>query len=448
MTSQSLPSRRLSAADVAVFVLGIVVGVGIFRAPAEVAANTGSDAQFLAVWAFGALSALAGALTYAELAARHPGIGGEYGFLRRAWGAPVGILFVWARTAVIQTGSIAAVAFVLADYAGRLLPGAPPALVAALAVLAFTLLNLLGVDVARRAQWLLLALVLAAMAAVMLAGGLAAAGAPPAASGGTAASPGLALVFVMLTFGGWNEAAYLSGEARDAARGFLRGLVGGILLVAALYLGVNLAYLAVLGREGLAASAAPAADLAAAAFGPPGEALIAGAILLAALSTLNVTILTGARAMCALGQSVPAFAFLGSWNAGRSVPAPALLLQGAIALLLIAYGARARDSFAAMVAFGAPVFWLFLLLTALALFRLRAADPGHGGFRVPLWPLTPLVFAGVCGFMLWSSIGYARMLGTGAEGATLAGWLGLAVLLAGVPLMWLARQGGRRATAE
>jgi APA family basic amino acid/polyamine antiporter len=436
------PERRLSAADVAVFVLGIVVGVGIFRAPAEVAANAPSDAMFLALWGLGGVAALAGALCYAELAARHPGIGGEYGFLRRAWGEPVGVLFIWARTAVIQTGSIAAVAFVLGDYAIRLLPDASPALVAGLAVLAFTLLNLLGVDLARRAQWLLLSLVLVAILGVVAAGGVADPLPPPAATPSSAGSLGLALVFVMLTFGGWNEAAYLSGETRDGTRGFVRGLVGGILVVALVYLAVNLAYLAVLGREGLALSAAPAADLAAAAFGPFGETFITAAILLAALSTLNVTILTGGRAMCALGQAVPAFAFLGRWETGRSVPGPALLIQGAVSLLLIAYGAGARDSFGAMVAFGAPVFWLFLLLTILALFRFRARAPGHRGFRVPLWPVTPLLFAAVCGWMLWSSIGYARFLAGTAEGASLAGWLGIGVLAAGVPLLWLA---GRRA---
>jgi amino acid transporter len=448
LSAGAAPTRRLSAADVAVFVLGIVVGVGIFRAPAEVAANTASDAQFIALWLVGAVAALAGALSYAEMAARHPGIGGEYGFLRRAWGEPVGVLFVWARTAVIQTGSIAAVAFVLGDYAARLLPDLSPAMIAGFAVLAFTLLNLLGVDIARRTQWLLLALVLLAILGVMAAGGLAEPLPPATGTASSAGGLGLALVFVMLTFGGWNEAAYLSGETRDGTRGFLRGLIGGILLITLIYLGVNLAYLAVLGRDGLAQSAAPAADLAAAAFGPGGEALITTAIILAALSTLNVTILTGARAMCALGQDIPAFRFLGSWDSARSAPRPALAVQGGVALLLILYGAGARDSFGAMVAFGAPAFWLFLLLTVLAIFRMRTREPGHQGFRVPLWPLPPLLFAAVAAWMLWSSIGYARFLAATAEGATFAGWLGMGVLAAGVPLMWLARARGTTWPAE
>lgn len=440
------PARRLSAADLAVFVLGIVVGVGIFRAPAEVAANAPSDAAFIGLWLVGALAALAGAFTYVELAARQPGIGGEYGFLRRAWGEGTGILFVWARTAVIQTGAIAAVAFVAGDYAARLASGLDPALGAGAAVLAFTLLNLAGVEPARRAQWLLLGLVVLALAALMTAGALApsvAAPAPPAAP--AAANAGLALVFVMLTYGGWNEAAYLSGETRDGTRGFLRGLVGGILAVAILYVGANLAYLAVLGREGLAASTTPAAEVATAAFGPAGAAAISLAILVAALSTLNVTILTGARAMCALGQALPAFRFLGAWNGGRSVPGPALIVQGGVSLLLVAYGAGAPDGFAAMVAFGAPAFWTFLLLTVLALFRLRAREPGQPGFRVPLGPAAPLAFVAVCAFMIWSSVGYARHLAAASDSGTQAGLLGIAIALAGVPLLLLAR--GRRRAA-
>ncbi len=439
------PARRLASADVAVFVLGIVVGVGIFRAPAEVAAHTPSDALFVGLWALGGLAALAGALTYAELAARHPGIGGEYGFLRRAWGEGTGLLFVWARTAVIQTGAIAAVAFVAGDHAARLAPGLHPAAAAGLAVLAFTLLNLAGLGAARRAQWVLILLVVSALLALILAGWTA--GGPSRAGDGASpasalapgtANLGLALVFVMLTYGGWNEAAYLSGETRGGPRAFVVGLVGGLVLTALLYLGAALAFLAVLGRAGLAATGTPAAEVARAALGPAGDVAVTLAILVAALSTLNITILTGARAMCALGQAHPALAFLGRWEARRSVPGPALLLQGAVALLLVLYGASAPDGFAAMVAFGAPVFWAFMLLTVLALFRFRAREPHHPGFRVPAWPAVPLAFAAVSAWMLWSSLGYAHHLATAGPEATLAGWLGLALAAAGLPLLRLA----------
>jgi amino acid transporter len=162
-------------------------------------------------------------------------------------------------------------------------------------------------------------------------------------------------------------------------------------------------------------------------------------VVFAVLSTLNATIITGARAMCASGRHVPLFAPLGRWDDARSVPRPALLVQGLIALALTGYGATARDGFSAMVAFGAPVFWLFLALTALALFRLRARFPGTPGFAVPLYPLVPLLFLGACAWMLWSSLDYAGYLLSATDDARFAGLLGVALLALGIPLTWRAR---------
>jgi basic amino acid/polyamine antiporter, APA family len=154
---------------------------------------------------------------------------------------------------------------------------------------------------------------------------------------------------------------------------------------------------------------------------------------------MNATIITGARAMCAAGQQVPALGALGRWDQARSVPRPALAVQAIVALALTAYGATTRDGFTAMVAFGAPVFWLFLALTAASLFLLRWRHPQAQGFRVPLYPLVPLLFLGVCLAMLWSSIDYARFLLTGTESGRLAGLLGLLMLAAGIPLIYRAR---------
>lgn len=412
-------------------VAGIVIGAGIFRAPANVAALLPDAPAFLALWLLGGLVALAGAFTYVALANRHGGIGGEYRFLVAGWGPRLGILFVWARMAVIQTGALATVAFVAGDYLATLLPG-PAAGWALAAVLAVTLFNLLGLEVSARAQRLVVLLVVAALALLVVAGLWIDPAAPAPAGPAGPANPGLALVFVMLVYGGWNEAAYLSGEVKDGAAGLRRGLVGGLLLVTALYLAVNLAYLAALGLSGLAATTAPAEAIARAAGGPVAGALMALAVVLASLSTLNVTTLTGARAMCALGQDVPAFAFLGHWDAGRSVPRTALLLQGGVALLLTALGALTRDGFEAMVAFTAPVFWLFLALVALVPLR-------RPGFAVGV-RLAALLFLAACLWMLWSSLGYARFLGSQGPVAGLLGFGGLLLLAAGLPFSRAARR--------
>lgn len=437
-------AKRLSALDVAIVTIGIVIGAGIFRVPSAVAGvvldNGGTGLLLLGLWAIGALAALAGALVYAELSSRFPSMGGEYHILRLAWGPKLAGLFLWARIAIIQTGSIATVAFVAGDYAVTLWPGGPsPALWAGLAVAGVTLFNLAGIHSSRNAQRLLVGVVLAALAAVVVAalvagGGGVAPGEGVAGGGGI----GLALVFVMLAYGGWNEAAYLSAEVRGGPRAMLRALVLGVGAVALIYLIVNAALLWAFGLEGLATTAAPAAAVMESAFGPAAGAILTIAVVAASLSTINATTITGARAMCAAGNHLPGMGMFARWDGRRSVPVAALLVQGAVALALTAYGATARDGFSAMVAFGAPVFWLFLSLVALSLFRLREGGDS-GGFRVPFGPIIPLIFLGACLYMLWSGIEFARFMLTSSDGGELAGVLGVVLLAAGIPLAWKAR---------
>src|SRR5918993_4221836 len=152
--SESAPQARLTVLDGVAIMVGIVVGIGIFKTPPIIAANVGSEAAFLGVWLLGGLMTLVGALCYAELAAAYPSAGGEYHFLDRAYGRSIAVLFAWARCTVIQTGAIAAVAFVFGDYAAQLLPLGPsgPAIHAAVAVIVLSGLNLLGTLQSTRAQ--------------------------------------------------------------------------------------------------------------------------------------------------------------------------------------------------------------------------------------------------------------------------------------------------------
>ena len=439
------PERRLGTLDVALLIIGIVIGAGIFRVPADVAAAAGSEWQALGLWLLGGLAALTGALTYAELTTRYPSIGGEYHFLRLAWGPRLAALFVWARIAVMQTGAIATVAFVAGDYAAGAWPSGPsPALWAGLTILGVTLANMASLEAGRRGQQLFVSAELLAIAAILVAAlvigasgsapALAASAGPPAGTG-----LGLALVFIMLAYGGWNEAAYVSAETREGGGAMVRALVLGLGGVTLVYLLVNAAFLFTLGREALAGTPAPATLLLGAAFGPWAATAVGIAVVMAGLSTMNATIITGARAMCAAGRQVPALAPLGRWDQARSVPRPALAVQAAVALALTVYGATTRDGFTAMVAFGAPVFWLFLALTAASLFILRWRHPGAQGFRVPLYPLVPLIFLGACLAMLWSSIDYARFLLGSSESGRMAGIAGLIILAAGIPLVRKAR---------
>ncbi|HEU4691546.1 MAG TPA: amino acid permease, partial [Vicinamibacterales bacterium] len=234
------PKQLLSVSDGIVLICGMVIGAGIFKAPSIVAGNSSSAAEFLGAWALGGVISLCGALVYAELATRHPDTGGEYAFLSRGMGRGVAFVFAWARMTVIQTGAIAAVAFVLGDYASEIvrLGDKSSAIYAAIGVVALTALNVAGTLESKGLQKIMQYLLFAGLAVLVIAGFMAGAPAKPAAAGG-GGSFGLAMIFVLLTFGGWNEAAYLSGEVRDARRNMIRILLYGILAVTAVYLLVN-----------------------------------------------------------------------------------------------------------------------------------------------------------------------------------------------------------------
>jgi amino acid transporter len=424
------PSLRL--VDAVALVVGIVIGAGIFRAPPAVAAAAPGAAAALAAWLAGGVVSLAGAMCYAELAATYPHAGGDYHFLGRALGRGPAFLFAWARLTVIPTGSVALLAFVFGDYAAELAgePGASTPFAAGL-VVALTALNVAGLRLATRAQLALTAALVAGLVAVIAAGLLLPAGAP---AGGTppadpaAGSIGLAMVFVLLAYGGWNEAAYVSTELRGGRRAIVAALVASVGAVTVLYVLANAAMLRGLGLEALRASTAPASDLLARAIGPAGAHVIALVVAAAATTSANATLFMGSRMAWAFGREFPLFAPLGAWSARAEGPVVAVVVQGAIALGLVGAGALSRRGFETMVAYTAPVFWLFLLLTGLSLFVLRRRDPGAPRpFRVPLYPLTPLAFCAACGFLLWSSLAYA---GPGAV-------LGLAVLGAGAIPLWM-----------
>jgi amino acid transporter len=212
-----------------------------------------------------------------------------------------------------------------------------------------------------------------------------------------------------------------------------------VIAVTALYLLVNLGYLAVLGFNGVKESNAVAADVMRVLAGERGAVLVALLVCISILTTINAAIFTGARTSYAFGRDFRAFRLLGTWRDSGSTPANAILLQGAITLLLVGLGSTTPDGFAAMVAYTSPVFWTFFLLTGAALFKLRLtekADPPS--FRVPLYPIVPAAFCAACLFMLYSSIDYVRNPDYGPKfGAAVLG--GLIIMALGVPLYFLSR---------
>jgi APA family basic amino acid/polyamine antiporter len=431
------PRASLTVLDGVAIIFGIVFGIGIFKTPPLVAANVDSGLAFMAVWLVGGVATLIGALCYAELATAYPSAGGEYHFLNRAYGRSTAVLFAWARGTVVQTGAIALVAFVFGDYAAQLQPLGPhgSAIYAAAAVILLSLINLVSTYQSTRAQHILTVVELISIVVVIGAAvyiGTTSGPQPAPTASSASGSVGLAMVFVLLTFGGWNEAAYISAELRDARRNIPRVLVTATAVLVLVYGLMNLAYLQAFGLVGLRNVQAPAADLMRLAAGNIGAVLLSLTVCCAALSTLNATIFTGGRAYYALGRDLPILQRLGVWDGRGQNPSNGILVQTVIALALVLFGAATRDGFQAMVDYTAPVFWFFMLLVAGSVFILRWRDPGRQRpFQVPLYPVTPLLFCLTCAYLLYSSLAYT---GLGAL-------VGIAVLAAGVPLLLIGRQG-------
>jgi APA family basic amino acid/polyamine antiporter len=425
------PQPVLELRDAIGLIVGLVVGAGIFKAPSVVAANAGGAWTMLAAWLLGGIVSLIGALCYAELATACPHVGGDYHFLTRAYGKKLSFLFAWARMTVIATGSIALLAFVFGDYCSRLysLGEHSSALYAALIVVVLTAVNIAGVKAGAGTQnWLTIVEVLGLLV-IALAGLVLAPAALPASAEAGPPAFGLCMVFVLLTYGGWNEAAYISAELKQGRRNMLRALMWSMFILIALYMLVNLAYLRALGLDGMARSQVVAADLLQQVWGDAGARLISAMIAVSALTSINATVMVGARSNYALGCDWPLLNFLGRWNARTGSPTRALLLQGAVALALIAFGGFMRQGFETMVDYTAPVFWLFFLLTGIALFVLRWREPElERPFRVPLYPFLPLAFCASSAWLLYSSLAYTR----------LGALVGVGVLAAGVPLLALA----------
>lgn len=424
------PKPALRLIDAIVLIIGIVIGAGIFRTPSVVAANSPDWFWFLGVWVMGGLVSLIGALCYSELSSAFPSAGGDYHFLKTAFGKGFSFLFAWARITVIQTGSIALLAYIAGDYMSQLLSLGEysAAFYAILVVVILTLINILGIQFGTGLQKLLTALQFIGILVIIAVGffvepnTLTAASQEPVLSS-SFSTLSLALIFVLLTFGGWNEAAYISSELKTGSKNMAFVLVTSILVITLVYVLINMAFLNVLGLEGVAASSAVGVDMMKATLGDKGVVLIGTLVSLSALTSLNTTIFTGARSNYALGKDFSLFSFLGKWNGQKSAPVNSLILQGVIAVLLIIFGAFTRSGFESMVDFTAPVFWFFFLCTGISLIVLRKKMPNvPRPFKVPLYPITPILFIGFCGYLLYSSLTYT---GKGAL-------LGVALLVIGL----------------
>src|SRR5262245_42094842 len=435
------PAQVLSLGDAIAIIVGLIVGAGIFGTPSIVAGAVGSPALFVAAWIAGGIFSLIGALCYAELATAFPSAGGEYHFNGPAYGRSVAFLYGWARMTVIVAGSIAVFAYLFGDYMSRVIHLGPQssAIWAALVVTVLTAVNYLGIREGKLTQNVFTFLECGGLVLIVVAGFVFAPDPAPAAAppGGApwymGVGIGSAMVFVLFTYGGWNDAAYISAEVRDRRRNMAKALLVSIGIVTLLYVLVNLAYMKGLGYGPLTRSDAVAADLLKSVWGPAGEKLISVMIAIAALTSVNGSMIVGARSNFALGRDWPVFGFLARWDERSGSPRVAMLVQGAIALALVVFGAFQNAGFKGLVEYSLPVFWGFFMLTGIALFVLRWKEPNAPRpFKVPGYPVVPALVVLVCGYLLYSRVAFHR---------THAVW-GLGVLAVGAVVMLV---GGRRA---
>ncbi|MCP4133095.1 MAG: APC family permease [bacterium] len=422
------PKQSLGLLDVTAIIIGIVIGAGIFVFPKLVAGQAASGSTMILFWVAGGFISLIGALCYAELATTYPHAGGDYHYLHRAYGNEISFLFAWARMMVIQPGAIVMMGFVIGDEFTKYFPLGEysSTIYASIAITLLTVINLFGIKEGKWAQKILTSGILLGLLALI---GIAFSkpGVEAAATAGAATESvsnfGLAMVFVLLTYGGWNEAAYVSAEIKNPQKNIARALVLGIGIVTAIYTLINFAYVKVLGLTQMAASD-PAQKL----VGDEYQWIISIILVLAACSTSNATIITGARSNFALGQDYKIFKFMGTWNKMSGTPFKALIFQGVICFVLLFLGTVTKTGLKTMVDYTAPAFWFFFLMTGISLFVLRNIDPDKPRvFSVPFFPVTPILFVCICVFMLQSSLSYT------GKGALVS----VVVLLAGVPMILL-----------
>jgi amino acid transporter len=406
--------RLLHPFSAVALIVGIVIGAGIFKTPSLVAALSGDAGWALVLWVTGALISIVGALCYAELCTAYPNAGGDYHFLHRAFGRNISFIYGWSRAMIINTGSIALLAFVFGDYISTLVSlGTYSSVIwALLVVVLLTAVNLAGIHASSRMQTWLTVTEIVGLLAVVFAGFWVEAPASGAVQWfAQAPAPtqwGLCLVFVLLTFGGWNEAAYISAELKGGPRTMVWVILASMLTLTVIYLLVNTALLLGLGLSGLSQSKTAASDLLGFAFGPWAQKALGLFVAIAALTSINATMFVGARTNFAVGNDWKALRKLGQWQLDIGSPKQALILQALISIGLIALGTQEADGFSAMVEFTAPVFWGFLFLVGLALIWLRQADKHTSRpFKVPLYPVLPLIFCAACAWLTYSSITYA-----------------------------------------
>ena len=392
---QDLP-RRLGLADSVAIVIGIIIGGGIFLVPNLVAQSLGSVPLILAVWVFAGVVTFFGALACAELGAAWPATGGQYVYLRDAYGPIGGFLCGWSSFTVARSAQVAWLAVVFALYFGYFVPLGPWAAKAlGMAVIGFfAWVNYRGAHAGAVVQKLFTT---AKVAGVLLIVGSAflapahAAAAPAASTPFTMSSFGVALIACLLAYDGWVQLTFVAGEIRNPQQNVMRALALGTLAVIAIYLLANLAYLRVLSIPEIAASDHVGAAAAERALGAMGGRLVSAIILISILGTLNGCFLTTPRVYFAQAADGLFFRRFAEVHPRYQTPAFAIVAQAVWSIVLVLTG-----SYESLIDYALFAMWLSYGAMVGAVLVLRRTRPdAPRPYRMWGYPATPLLFLAV-----------------------------------------------------
>lgn len=438
-------ARDLGVSHAGAVVVGTIIGSGIFLVPAEMMQAVGSAGLVYLAWLVGGMLSLFGALTYAELGAMKPETGGEYVYIRDAYGPMPAFLYGWTWFLIAKPASIATITAGLVRILGEfsafsfmsrsLIVGALSygQLIAIVATLIITGLNYIGVRKAGDFQLVFTLLKIAMIVAIIVAGFTASSGtwdnfhtSFPGATGGIAGFMA-ALVAALWAYDGWNDLNMVAGEVRRPERTIPIALIAGVAIVAMLYMGVNAAVLYVLPASAVAASMRPASDAMALAVGAWGAAAVSAGMAVSMLVTLNGTIMSGGRIPFALARDRYFFAALAKVHPRFHTPSTSLLIQAAIAIALLLLAGTFRQLFSLAIF----AEWLFYMIASSTVFMFRRREPNAPRpYRTWGYPLVPALFIAASAVLLYYT--FAANLRNSAAG--------MLVILAGVPVFYAFRR--------
>jgi APA family basic amino acid/polyamine antiporter len=372
--------------------IGSTIGSGIFLTPTSIARSIPDPVQILLAWTVGGITALSGALTFAELSALMPGAGGVYVYLSKAYGSLWGFLFGWAYLLVVNTGGIAALSIAFATYFAYIVPldAAMIPLIAVAGLAVVTVVNVFGVKFGGIFADLFTGGKLLAIIGVIVVGTFWGHGIQPAAAAGSfrIEAFGLAMIGILWSYGGWQHATFAAAEAKNPRRTIPKAMIIGAGTVVLLYLLTNVAYLRLLSTNEIAASSGVAAEAIGRVFGQQGGIVIALAIFVSTFGTAGIYTLTAPRIYFAMADDRIFFPHLSRVHPRYHTPVVAILVQSAWALTLIFFW----KTFENLISYVVFTDWIFFGLAGMSIFIFRRRHVADPAFRTPGYPWVPLMF--------------------------------------------------------